>query len=89
MVPGQSGRYKNSGDVVTKVGETTVNSASELQEQDWSFRSRDKVNLTFESLIALKKLSGCTSLITVVVNVLNDTKQQCQHDGAEFGEIDR
>ncbi len=74
------------GDVVTKVGETTVNSASELQEQIGRFGPGDKVNLTLNRdgseknyQIVLRDNSGGERVERANNNV--------NMMGAEFGEV--
>lgn len=82
---GQSAGIK-PGDVVTRVGEVTVNSASELQEQIGRFGPGDKVNLTVDRngseknyQITLRDNSGSESIVreNKTLNLM----------GAEFGEV--
>ena len=76
------------GDVVTKVGEVSVNSSSESQEQVCRFRPGDKVNVTIERgdkekniTVVLKNKNNKTDLVK------EDKKEIVSLLGAEFSTV--
>ena len=76
------------GDIVTKVGEVSVNSAAELQEQVSRFRPGDKVNVTIERgekekniTVVLKNKNNKTDLVK------EDKKEIVSLLGADFSTI--
>lgn len=74
------------GDVVTRVGEVAVNSASELQEQIGRFGPGDKVNLTVDRNGAEKNYQITLRDNTGSETVVRDNKT-LNMMGAEFGEV--
>ncbi|HNR48764.1 MAG TPA: Do family serine endopeptidase [Bacteroidia bacterium] len=74
------------GDVVTRVGEVAVNSASELQEQIGRFGPGDKVNLTVDRDGAEKNYQITLRDNTGSETVVRDNKT-LNLMGAEFGEV--
>ena len=69
-----------AGDVIKKIGETDVNSSSELQEQVARYRPGDKVKVTFERKgevkvadIVLKNKMGDTKLVKLEPGAVKST----------------